>query len=88
MSHMGAHIADLRNTASGTPNLQLYGLEFRAWQTAAVSALAAKTKSLILPGGYVIFSQAWSNPDLVRNINAGVVTFLDNWAGISNPSKP
>ncbi|HLZ12738.1 MAG TPA: hypothetical protein VKP58_09140 [Candidatus Acidoferrum sp.] len=88
MSHMGAHIADLRNTASGIPNLQLYGLEFRAWQTAAVSALAAKTKSLILPGGYVIFNKSWPNPELVKNINGGVSSFLLNWTAIANPPKP
>jgi len=41
-----------------------------------------------LPGGYVIFSQSWSNPELVKNINGGVASFLANWAGISNPPKP
>jgi hypothetical protein len=31
MSHAGTHIADIRSTASGIPNLPFYGLEFRAW---------------------------------------------------------
>ncbi|HWT88632.1 MAG TPA: hypothetical protein VN454_07490 [Candidatus Angelobacter sp.] len=88
MSHMGAHISDLRSTSAAIQGASLYGFEFRAWQTSAVSALASKTKALVLPGGYVIFSQSWSNPELVKNINGGVASFLANWAGISNPPKP
>ena len=88
MSHMGSHISDLRSRAAEVQSAPVYGLEFRAWQTSAVSALGAKTKSLALPGGYVIFSQSWANPDLVKNINDGVAGFLANWAGITNPPKP
>ena len=88
MSHMGTHIADIRSTASEVANLPLYGLEFRAWQTAAVSALADKLKTLMLPGDYVIYSQSWPNADLGKNVNSGISSFLANWANMTNPPKP
>jgi hypothetical protein len=88
MSHAGTHIADIRSTASGTPNLPFYGVEFRAWQTSVVSAIADKVKILTLPGGYVIYSQSWSNADIGKNVNGGISGFLANWASITNPPKP
>ena len=88
MSHMGTHIADIRSTASELANLPLYGLEFRAWQTAAVSALADKLKTLMLPGDYLIYSQSWPNADLGKNVNSGISSFLANWANMTNPPKP
>jgi hypothetical protein len=88
MSHAGTHIADIRSTASGIPSLPFYGVEFRAWQTAVVSAIAGKVKTLVLPGGYVIYSQSWSNPDIGKNVNGGISGFLANWANITNPPKP
>jgi hypothetical protein len=88
MSHAGTHIADIRSTASGIPTLPFYGLEFRAWQTALVSAIAGRVKTFVLPGGYVIYSQSWSNPDIGRNANGGIAGFLANWANITNPARP
>jgi hypothetical protein len=87
-SHSGTHIADIRSTISGIPTLPLYGLEFRAWQTAVLSAISAKAKTFLLPGGYVIYSQSWSSSDLGRNANGGIAAFLANWANITNPAKP
>jgi hypothetical protein len=88
MSHAGTHIADIRSTAPGIPNLSFYGVEFRAWQTAVVSAIAGKVKTLALPGGYVIYSQSWSNLDIGKNVNGGITGFLANWASITNPPRP
>jgi hypothetical protein len=88
MSHAGTHIADIRSTEPGILNLPYYGTEFRAWQTAVVSAISNKMKILILPAGYVIYSQSWPNSDVGKNVNAGISGFLANWAGITNPPKP
>ncbi len=88
LSHLGTHIADIRSMAVETQNLPLYGTEFRAWQTSVLNAVAVKAKALILPGGYVIYSQSWSNADLGKNANAGISGFLANWANITNPQKP
>ncbi len=88
LSHVGTHIADVRSTAIGIPDLFLFGAEFRAWQTSVLNSVAVKVKTLTLPGGYMIYSQAWSNSDLGKNANAGISGFLANWANITNPPKP
>lgn len=88
LSHVGMHIADIRSTAIDIQNLILYGSEFRAWQTSVLNAVAAKVKTLTLPGGYMIYSQSWSNSDLGRNANGSISGFLANWANITNPPKP
>jgi hypothetical protein len=84
LSHIGTHIADIRSTNSGMLNLPYYGLEFRGWQTDVLSAVANKIKTLTLPGGYMIYSQSWSNADLGKNANGGISGFLSNWACITN----
>ena len=88
LSHVGTHIADIRSPQPGISNLILYGDEFRAWQTTILNAVAAKVKILTLPGGYVIYSQSWSNSDLGKNAYDGISGFLSNWANITNPPKP
>jgi hypothetical protein len=88
LSHVGTHIADIRSTGIGVRDLPLYGTEFRAWQTSVLNAVAQKIKTLTLPGGYIIYSQSWSNSDLGRNANSGILGFLSNWANITNPPKP
>ena len=87
LSHVGTHIADIRSASLGISNLILYGAEFRAWQTSIVNAVAVKAKTLTLPGGFVIYSQSWSNADLGKNANGGISGFLENWASITNPPK-
>jgi hypothetical protein len=43
---------------------------------------------LTLPGGYMIYSQSWSNADLGKNANGGISGFLSSWACITNSPKP
>ncbi len=88
LSHVGTHIADIRSTQLQIQNLSFYGAEFHAWQISVLSAVAAKAKTLTLPGGYMIYSQSWSNADLARNANGGISAFLANWANITNLPKP
>jgi hypothetical protein len=88
LSHVGTHIADIRSMSIGISNLLLYGAEFRAWQTSVLNAVALKAKTLTLPGGYMIYSQSWSNSDLGKNANDAISGFLANWANITNPPKP
>jgi hypothetical protein len=85
LSHVGTHIADIRSVKPEICDLPLYGAEFRAWQTSVLSAVAARVKALVLPGGYVIYSQSWADSDVGRNANSGIAEFLSNWAGITNP---
>jgi hypothetical protein len=88
ISHVGTHIADIRGAQSEAFNLVIYGAEFHAWQTTILSAIGAKTKSLILPGGYPIYDQSWSSADMGKHAYAGISGFLTNWSGITNPPKP
>jgi hypothetical protein len=88
LSHVGTHIADIRNPQIGISSVIPYGAEFRAWQTAILNAMTAKIKTLTIPGGYVIYNQSWSNSDLGKNAYAGISGFLVSWANIANPPKP
>jgi hypothetical protein len=87
ISHVGTHIADIRSPSIGVSDLFFYGAEFRAWQTSVLGSVAGKVKTLTLPGGYMIYSQSWSNTDLGKNANGGISGFLANWANITNPPK-
>lgn len=88
ISHVGTHIADIRSAATEIQNLSFYGAEFRAWQTSILSAAGANIKSLMLPGGYVIYSRSWPDSDFATDANRGISGFLVNWAGILNLPKP
>jgi hypothetical protein len=88
ISHVGTHIADIRSPLIGVSTLSLYGAEFRACQTSVLGSVADRLKTLTLPGGYIIYSQSWSNTDLGKNANGGISGFLANWANITNPPKP
>ncbi len=88
LSHVGTHIADIRSPQLANSNLIPYGAEFRAWQTTILNAISAKVRILTLPGGYVIYSQSWSNSELGKNAFDGISGFLANWADITNPPKP
>lgn len=88
LAHVGTHIADIRGAQSGIPKLPFYGAELRAWQTAVLSAAAAKIKSLTLPGGYLIYSRSWSSSELGKSANGGISEFLLTWAKITNPQQP
>jgi len=88
MSHVGTHIADLRSEDIDLQIENLYGAEFRAWQTSVLSAQASKVKTLTLPGSYTIYSQSWPDSNLVKNANGGMAGFLANWAGLASPPQP
>ena len=62
IAHMGEHIADLRNPQPGTESPSLYALEYRAWTTTALSAVANRQKNLMVPGGYTLWSLDSKNP--------------------------
>jgi len=88
MSHIGTHIADIRSPSSTFSSLFFYGAEFRAWQTSVLNAVGAKTKTLTLPGGYLIYDKSWPDSDLGKNADSGISAFLANWANIVNPPRP
>jgi hypothetical protein len=83
MTHLGEHIADLRNPEPGTEGAAPYQLEYRAWLTTMLGAIQAGQKTLMLPGGYVIWSSSWPTADLNKNTDDALTSFLASEALLS-----
>jgi hypothetical protein len=86
LSHVGTHIADIRSSQTGIQNVILYGAEIRGWQTTVLNAIACKGNTVTLPGGYIIYSQSWSNTEMSENAYRGISGFLANWANFALPA--
>jgi hypothetical protein len=80
ITHVGTHIADLRDPQPNAAELTAYGLEYRAWQTTALSAVAAQQKTLTLPGGYLLWNSAWPAADRSEMVDEEITSFLREWA--------
>lgn len=78
MTHLGLHIADMRNPEPGTEGAGPYQLEYRAWLTTMLSAIQAGQKTLMLPGGYVLWNSAWPTAELNMRTNDALTRFLVN----------
>jgi hypothetical protein len=83
MTHLGEHIADLRNPEPGTEAAGMYQLEYRAWFTTTMGAILAGQKTLMLPGGYIVWNSAWPTSSLNRNTDDALKGFLANEAMLS-----
>lgn len=80
ITHAGMHIFDIRSSQPGGGDRTLYNLEFRAWQTTVLTAVAFQQKTLTVPGGYVIWNSAWAAADRNKIVNEGITGFLKEWA--------
>ena len=79
ISHVGTHIADLRDpSVAVTP----YELEYHAWVTTVLSAVAFQQKTLTLQGGYLIWNAAWLGADRNKMMNEGIESYLRDWASL------
>lgn len=78
MTHLGEHIADLRNPEAGIETAGMYQLEYRAWMTTMLSAILTGQKTLMLPGGYVIWNSTWPTTSLNKNTDDALTGFLAN----------
>lgn len=83
MTHLGEHIADLRNPEPGIETAGMYQLEYRAWMTTMLGAIQAGQKTLMLPGGYVVWNSSWPTPSLNKHTDDALVDFLTNEALLS-----
>ena len=82
ISHVGTHIADVRDPQSTTSASTAYELEYRGWQTTVLSAVAAQQKTLTLPGGYLLWNSAWPAADRNKLVDEGITSFLRDWAAL------
>jgi hypothetical protein len=78
MTHLGEHIADLRNPESGIEAAGPYQLEYRAWLTTALGAVESGQKTLMAPGGYLIWNSSWPTSELNMRTNDALTSFLAN----------
>jgi hypothetical protein len=79
IAHVGTHIADLRDRAL---SIAAYDLEYRAWQTTVLSAIAYQQKTLTAPGGYLLWDSAWPAADRNKMVDNGITGLLKEWDGI------
>ncbi len=80
ITHVGTHIADLRDPQSTAAESTAYELEYRAWHTTVLNAVAFQQKTLTLPGGYLLWNSAWPAADRNKMVDAGITNFLKDWA--------
>jgi hypothetical protein len=76
MTHLGEHIADVRNPETGIDTAGAYQLEYRAWLTTMLGAIESGQKTLMLPGGYMIWNSAWPTTDLNKKADDALTSFL------------
>ncbi len=74
--YAGENIVNLRNPLPGTAGAPLFLLENRALVTAVLDAVASRQKTLTLPGGYLIWNNAWPQAEINQNLSEATASFL------------
>jgi hypothetical protein len=80
IAHVGTHIADVRDPQFSAAEANAYDLEYRAWQTTVLGAIAFQQRTLTLPGGYLVWNAAWPAPDRSKMVDKEIASFLKDWA--------
>jgi hypothetical protein len=76
ISHVGTHIADLRDPKIPAAQYTPYVLEYHAWQTTILSSIGSQQKTLTLPGGYLTWNASWPNADRSKMADNAITSFL------------
>ncbi len=76
IAHVGTHLADLRGPSPGAPAVTAYDLEYRAWQTTVLGAVAFQQKTLTAPGGYLLWNSAWPAAERNKMVDEGITGLL------------
>jgi hypothetical protein len=82
ISHVGTHIADVRDAQFSATEANAYELEYRAWQTTVLSALAFQQKTLTLAGGYLVWNSSWPAADRSKMVDEGIASYLRDSAAL------
>src|SRR5208337_1830009 len=83
MPLLGEHIADLRSPEADVQSAIFYQLEYRGLITTMLSAINNGQKSLMLPGGYLIWNSSWSKTDLNGKTQSALKGYLSGEAMLS-----
>ena len=82
ISHIGTHIADLRDPKSTAAQSTPFESEYRAWQTTVLSSVASQQKTLTLPGGYLLWNGSWPNEERGKRVDDAITSFLEDWVAL------
>ena len=81
ITHVGTHIADLREHGETNPR----EFEFHAWETVIFSAIATRQKTMTLPGGFIAWNASWPPDDRNKMVNDALTAFVNSWAPFAQP---
>jgi hypothetical protein len=76
IAHVGTHLADVRSPSVSAPTITAYELEYRAWQTTVLGAVAFQQKTLTAPGGFLLWNAAWPAADRNKMVDEGITSLL------------
>ncbi len=82
IEHVGTHLADLRGPSPGGPAVTAYDLEYRAWQTTVLGAVASQQKTLTAPGGYLLWNSGWPAAERSKMVDEGITGLLKDWEAL------
>jgi hypothetical protein len=74
--HIGQHVADMRSPSDGSEKHSLAELEYDAWVTTALDAIASGQKTMTLPGSYLLWNSAWSDADRNNLMNDALSKYI------------
>jgi hypothetical protein len=74
--NLGDHVADLRTPSAGLEQAGVYELEYRGWTTTTLSAIGGGQKTLMVPGGILIWNAGWEPADRDNQLNSAIAKFL------------
>jgi hypothetical protein len=83
IAYEGTLINDLREPQKAEGRVELYELEYNAWQSAVVGAIGNRLRTFTAPGGYLLWNGAWTTEERTRLVDDGVKGFLANEALLS-----
>jgi hypothetical protein len=86
ISHVGAHIADLRDPQPSA-GMSPYEAEYRAWQVTVLCALGSRQNLLTLPGGFVAWNASWPAADRNALVDGGITKYLTDWDALKNQAR-
>jgi len=81
--HVGEHVVDLRSPKPGNEDAPLYINENDAWVMSAYAAIVGGQKFLTLPGGYLMWNNAWPADARNDKMAAALKDFLSGEALLS-----
>lgn len=87
ISHVGAHIADIRSSQSMVRAEDSYRFEYHAWQTTVLSAIGSRERTLTLSGGYLVCNSAWPEADRAKMVDEAISKFLADWESFNRPGR-